>query len=157
MRVYKLAEEVGFLLGKAGAVVVTGGKSGVMESAARGAKKAGGTTVGVVKGKQRLTSNDYTDVEVLSGMSADGMDELLIVTMCDALIVVGGGAGTLEEISIAYRNKKPVVALSKTGGWAAKVASQYLDERKLVKILVAKTPVDAVKKAIKATHHSNPL
>jgi len=66
----------------------------VMEAAARGAKRSGGVTVGVIKGEDRYKSNDFTDVEVVSGMSADGFDEFLIVAMCDGLIALGGGAGT---------------------------------------------------------------
>ena len=146
--IYKFAEQIGFLLAKNGATVVTGGKGGVMESAAFGAKKANGTTIGVIKGKQRFCSNEFTDMEVLTGMIADGFDEFILVMMCDALIVVGGGAGTLEEIVIAYRNKKPVVALEKTGGWADKTILEYLDERKTIKVEPAQTPEEAVEKAI---------
>ena len=145
----KLAEEVGSLLAKQDAIVITGGKGGIMEYAAKGAKKNGGTTIGVVKGKQRFTSNSYTDIEVISGMEADGMDELTLVLMSDALIVIGGGAGTLQEIAIAYRNNKPIVVLKDTGGWADKVANTYLDERNRVKIEVADTPEDAVEKILK--------
>ncbi|MFM2331075.1 MAG: hypothetical protein RLZZ26_582 [Candidatus Parcubacteria bacterium] len=146
--IYKAAEQVGFLLARKGAIVVTGGKGGVMESAAKGAKKARGTTVGVIKGNKRFRSNSFTDVEILTGMVADGFDEFMLVTMCDVLITIGGGAGTLEEITIAYRNKKPIIALEKTGGWADKSIGEYLDERGTVKVFAAKTPEEAVNKAI---------
>lgn len=140
-----LAEEVGFLLAQKGAVVVTGGKSGIMEAAARGAKKANGNTVGVVKGKERNTSNEYTDIEVISGMLADGFDEVLLTNMSDGCIVIGGGAGTLEEIALMYRNDKPIVVLRGSGGWADKVATlDYLDERNTRKIIVANSPSEAV-------------
>lgn len=141
------AERVGYALAKAGAVVVTGGKDGIMESAARGAKRAGGLTIGVVKGPERGTSNQYTDVEVITGMTASGQDELLIALMADALIVVGGGAGTLQEIALAYRNKKPIITIANTGGYAEKLRG-YLDERRSVRIAQAKTPADAVKRAL---------
>lgn len=147
--IYKAAERVGFLLAEKGVIVVTGGKGGVMESAAIGAKKANGITVGVIKGNQRFRSNNFTDVEILSGMVADGFDEFLLVNMCDVLITIGGGAGTLEEIVIAYRNKKPIIALEKTGGWADKTVGKYLDERETVKVDSVKTPEEAVEKAIK--------
>ena len=147
--IYDAAEQVGFLLAKKGMTVVTGGQGGVMESAAKGAKKANGITVGVIKGKQRFRSNNFTDIEILTGMAADGFDEFMLVMMCDALIVIGGGAGTLEEITIAYRNKKPIIALEKTGGWADKTVAEYLDERKIVKVQSLKTPQEAVKTAIK--------
>ena len=146
--IYKAAEQVGFLLAKKGVIVVTGGKGGIMESAAIGAKKAKGITVGVIKGNQRFRSNNFTDVEILSGMAADGFDEFLLVNMCDVLITIGGGAGTLEEIVIAYRNKKPIIALEKTGGWTDKTIGKFLDERETIKVESARTPEEAVKKAI---------
>ncbi len=158
-KIYELAEKVGFLLAEREATVVTGGKSGVMESAASGAQRANGITVGVTKGNKRFSSNSFTEVEVLTGMAADGFDEFILVTMCDAFIVIGGGAGTLEEIIIAYRNKKPVVVLEGTGGWSDKVAGTYLDEREKIRIESAATPEEAVRKAIESVTHitSSPL
>jgi uncharacterized protein (TIGR00725 family) len=142
-----IAENVGFLLASNNAIVVTGGKSGIMNAAARGAKKAGGVTVGVVKGKRRFTSNEYTDVEVISGMEADGFDEVLLTFMCDASIVVGGGAGTLEEIALMYRNNKPMILISNTGGWADKLSRfTFIDERKIKKLIFAESAEAAVKK-----------
>lgn len=143
------AEELGALLAQKGVIVVTGGKGGIMEAASRGAKKYEGLTVGIVKGTTRFASHTFVDVEVITGMAAGGLDELLLVLMCDAIIVVGGGAGTLQEITIAYRNRKPVVALTDTGGWTQKLAGQYLDERNTIKIKSAPTPRTAVSKALK--------
>ena len=77
-------------------------------------------------------------------MKADGLDELFLVLMSDALIVLGGGAGTLQEISIAYRNKKPIVVLDGMGGWGEKLSGKFVDERKLVKLVMANNPKDAV-------------
>jgi uncharacterized protein (TIGR00725 family) len=136
------------------AAVVTGGKSGVMEAASKGASENGGLTIGVVKGPKRGSSNAYVDIECISGMASDGLDELLLVNMCDAVIVIGGGAGTLEEIAIAYRNKKPIISLSAGKGWGDKLAGLYIDERKNEKILFATTPLIAVKKALAGARHS---
>lgn len=144
----KNAREIGFLLAKKGISVVTGGKGGIMEASAEGAKSAGGITIGVIKGAKRYTSNAFTDVEILTGMQADGLDELILVLMCDAVISLGGGAGTLQEISIAYRNKKPIISLSGTGGWSDKLSRKYLDKRNYFKIISVKSPKSAVKKAI---------
>ena len=140
------AEKIGYLLAKNNMIVVTGGKSGIMEAGARGAKKAGGQTVGIIKGTKRFTSNDYTDIEVISGMEADGFDEFLLVNMCDALIVIGGGAGTLEEITIAYRNKKPIIGLISQEGWGKELAGKFLDNRNTVKIEMADNAEEAVNK-----------
>ncbi|MBP6883896.1 MAG: LOG family protein [Candidatus Pacebacteria bacterium] len=145
----QIAEEVGALLASAGATVVTGGKGGVMEYAAKGAKSRNGLTVGVITGPRR-TSNKYIDMEVITGSKIAGLDEVFIPIMCDAVIVIGGGAGTLQEISVCYRNKVPVVIVSKTFGWAKKFVNEtYLDSRKTTKIIQAKNSKDAVSKAIR--------
>ncbi len=145
----EMAQEVGFLLAKAGAIVVTGGKGGIMEYAARGVKENGGTTIGVITGP-RGTSNKWTDIEIVTGSKIAGLDEVFIPLMCDAVIVAGGGAGTLQEISVCYRNKVPIIILEKTFGWASKILKEtYLDSRKTVKIIPAKNPKDAVSKEIK--------
>lgn len=143
------AEEIGKRLALSGVIVVTGGKSGIMLAAAKGAKGASGITVGIVKGNNRFVSNSYIDVEVITGMVADGMDELLITLMADAFIVLGGGAGTLQEIALAYRNDKPIVVLEGSGGWAQRVQDEYLDERKRLRIISVKTPREAVQKILR--------
>jgi hypothetical protein len=148
-KLVRLAEEIGRLLAKEGVVVVTGGKSGIMEAVAKGAKSENGLTVGVVKGKKRFVANTFIDVEVISGMEADGLDELFVVFMSDALIVLGGGAGTLQEIAVAYRNNKPVVILQGTGGWADRVQNKFLDERKRMSFIFVKTAKEAVNEALK--------
>ncbi len=148
MKELVMAREVGFLLAQEQVIVVTGGKGGVMEYAARGAKENGGTTVGVITGP-RNTSNRWTDIEVVTGSKIAGFDEVLIPLMCDAVIVMEGGAGTMQEVCVAYRNKIPIIVIEKTFGWAAKfLKATYLDSRKTVKIIYAKGPKDAVQKAI---------
>jgi len=142
------AEKIGYLLAENNVIVITGGKSGIMEAGARGAKKARGLTVGVVKGAKRYTSNNFTDIEVISGMEAGGFDEFLLVNMCDVLIVIGGGAGTLEEMAIAYRNKKPIIALTTQAGWAKELAGKFLDNRNIIKIETANNAEEAVKKTL---------
>ena len=153
--IYEQAFSIGQLLAKENCTVITGGKSGIMSTAAEGAKTVPGSiTVGVVKGKVRFTSNKFIDVEIVSGASADGLDEYQIITMCDGVILLGGGAGTLEEITIAYRQEKLIVALQGTGGWADKLAGTYLDERERVLIESADTPRAAVSKLLTSLHHN---
>jgi len=155
-----LAEEVGKLLAENGCTVINGGKGGIMEAASRGAKKANGKTVGIISGTKRLQSNNFTDIEILTGSNAAGLDEFLLVLMSDALIVIGGGAGTLEEITIAYRNKKPIIAISNTAGWADKLAGSFLDERETIRVEKVKSPKQAVSRAISLARknlHTLPL
>ena len=57
-----LAEQVGSALASAGAMVVCGGLGGVMEAACRGAKGAGGLTVGLIPGRDRADANPHVDL-----------------------------------------------------------------------------------------------
>ncbi len=105
----KLAEQVGELLARAGAVVVCGGMSGVMEAVCRGAKRAGGTTLGILPTSSRADANAWVDVAVPTGMGE--MRNALVVRSADALIAIGGEFGTLSEIAFALKIGKPVVGL----------------------------------------------
>lgn len=136
MKAYRIAYELGRLIALQNAILVCGGKGGIMEEACRGAKRKKGMTVGIVSGNKRNQVNKFVDVEIVSGVT-DASEDALIVSMSDGLIAIGGGAGTLQEISLAYKNKKPVVAITGVRGWANKLAGKYLDERKLVKIYKA--------------------
>ena len=119
-------------------------------AAAKGAKSAGGLTVGVTygKGKDIWDKERFTDVIICSGMERGGGREFVLVNSCDAIIVISGGSGTLNEITVAYQLGIPIVAIIGTGGWADKLAGQFIDKRKRFKVIPAKTSVEAVKKAI---------
>lgn len=103
------AEAVGRELAARGAVVVCGGLGGAMEAACRGAKQAGGTTVGLLPGLDRRDANPYVDVAVPTGLGE--ARNALVVRTADALVAVGGGYGTLSEIGLALRTGKRVVGL----------------------------------------------
>jgi uncharacterized protein (TIGR00725 family) len=106
------AEEVGRLLAEAGVVVVTGGGSGVMEAASRGAATAGGTVLGLLPGDDRREANAHATVAVPTGLGE--MRNALLVRSVDVLVAVGGSWGTLSEVALACRTGVPVVALR---GW----------------------------------------
>ncbi len=103
------AERVGRSLAERGAVVVCGGLGGAMEAACRGAKEAGGSTLGILPGTDRREANPYVDVAVATGL-AEGRNALVVRT-ADAVIAVGGAYGTLSEIALALRARMPVVGL----------------------------------------------
>jgi uncharacterized protein (TIGR00725 family) len=103
---------VGRLVAERGAVLVCGGLGGTMEAACRGAKQAGGTTVGILPGSDRSAANDFVDVAVPTGLGE--ARNALVVHAADVLIAVGGGYGTLSEIALALRAGKTVVGL---GTW----------------------------------------
>lgn len=147
-KAFEFAYELGKLIAQQKAVLICGGKGGIMEEACRGAKEKNGITVGVISGNVRDKANKYVDVEVISGFVNCG-EEALIVSMSDGLIAIGGGSGTLQEIAIAYRNNKPVVAIKNIAGWADRLAESYLDERGIIKIGSADSPQEAIDKIIK--------
>jgi uncharacterized protein (TIGR00725 family) len=104
------AERLGRRLAEAGAVVVCGGGPGVMEAVCRGARSAGGTTVGLLPGLDRGDANPHLSVSVPTGMGQGR--NLLLVRSSDALVAVGGGFGTLSEIALALRTGTPVIGLA---------------------------------------------
>jgi uncharacterized protein (TIGR00725 family) len=107
------AEEVGRLLAERGCTVVTGGMGEVMAAAARGAKSAGGTTLGILPGESRRDANEWIDHAVVTGIGH--ARNLAVVASGDAVIAVGGSWGTLAEIGFASRLGRPTVVLEP--GW----------------------------------------
>ena len=105
---YTTAEAVGRLIARNHATVFCGGPGGVMEGACRGAKEAGGTTVGILP--DTGGGNPYLDVVVRTGMGH--ARNVVLVHSVDAVIAVGGGYGTLSEIAVSLKTGKPVFGLS---------------------------------------------
>jgi uncharacterized protein (TIGR00725 family) len=103
------ARAVGRLIAERGAVLVCGGLGGVMAAAARGAKEAGGLTVGILPSADPADANASIDVALATGMGE--MRNALIVRAAQAVIAIGGGWGTLSEIALARRTNTPVVGL----------------------------------------------
>jgi uncharacterized protein (TIGR00725 family) len=109
-RVLEWAEEIGQLLARAGATVVTGGLGGVMRAASRGAISAGGMTIGILPGADASEANEYVRLSIPTGLGV--MRNLVVVTAADAIVAVGGRHGTLSEIGLALRMGRHVVSLS---------------------------------------------
>ncbi len=103
------AEEVGRLLGERGVTVVCGGIGEVMAAAARGAKSAGGTTIGILPGTSRREANEWIDHVVVTGVGH--ARNLAVAASGDGVIAVGGRHGTLTEIGFALVLGRPVVVL----------------------------------------------
>ena len=138
------AEEVGECIGKNQCVLVCGGLSGVMSRAAKGAKNVGGTVIGIIPYPEKEKANEYCDHVICADWK---VRPHLIVASSDAVIAVGGGVGTLEELCIAYDAEKPVVVLRVGSGWAEKIDG-FLDERQKIAFKYAETPREAVEKAL---------
>ena len=106
------AEAAGRKLAELGAIVVTGGRGGVMEAACRGAKSAGGQTVGILPGFDRSDANAFVDIGLPTGLGE--LRNGLVTRAADALVAIGGAWGTLAEIAFARRAGKAVFGV---GSW----------------------------------------
>jgi uncharacterized protein (TIGR00725 family) len=148
----ELAEEIGKEIALHGAILLTGGTSGIMGAVSRGAKLANGLVVGILPGDTVEVANEYIDIPISTGLPFD-YRSLILVHSSDVIIMIAGGNGTLGELSAAYLNRKPVVIVEPSGGWAARVRGVayegcYLDERKWVKLDYATTAKEAVDLAL---------
>ena len=109
-RILEAAEEVGQLLARGGAVVITGGMGGVMRAASRGAQAAGGMTIGILPGADAAEANEFVSIPIPTGLGV--IRNMVVVTAADAVVAVGGKHGTLSEIGLALRMGRHVVGLS---------------------------------------------
>lgn len=117
--VYKVAYEVGGEIARRGALLVTGGLGGVMEAASRGAKDAGGFVIGIIPQDSKNHANEYCDPVIATGIGF--ARDFITAYSADAIVVIGGGAGTLIEVSAAYQKNIPTVAPRGTGGIADQI------------------------------------
>ena len=139
----KLAEAVGRELAERGIMVVCGGLTGIMEAVCRGAKSAGGTTIGILPGHAVSDANEYVDIPIVTSMGYSR--NVIVVHTGRAVIAVGGAYGTLSEIGHALSDGIPVVGL-KTWNLSRNGDGQPVDGA----IIQASDPVDAVNKALAA-------
>jgi len=128
------AGAVGRLLAERGCVVVCGGLGGVMAAVARGAREAGGTTIGILPGESPDGGNEWLDHVVATGMGH--ARNLAVVASGHAVIAVGGEWGTLAEIGLARKLGRGVVVLGP--GWQLERAG----------IERATSPAEAVERAL---------
>ena len=134
------AHEVGRLLATAGAVVICGGLSGVMDAAARGCREAGGMAIGILPGETRDGASPHLAASIPTGMGE--ARNALVARAADAVIAIGGEFGTLSEIALALKMGRPVVGLRT---WSLEREGQANDP-----IIRAETPEEAVDKALGA-------
>ena len=106
------ARAAGRRLAELGAVVVTGGRGGVMEAACRGAKEGGGLTIGILPGSDRSDANEFVDIALPTGLGE--MRNALVARAGQAVVAVGGAWGTLAEIAFARAAGTPVFGI---GSW----------------------------------------
>lgn len=134
-RIALLAYDIGKVIAELWHVMVYGAEKdsdSLSTSAARGAKSVWWLVMWVTYGKTPdvwWAMLELTDCMVCTGMERWGGREFVLVSSCDAIVVVGGGSGTLNEMTIAYQKKIPIFVMKGTWGWADTLADQYIDDR----------------------------
>ena len=142
--VLESAEKVGYYIAKRGGVLMCGGMGGIMEAAARGAKRGGGLTIGILPGSKE-EANKFIDIAIPTHLSY--FRNYILISSADAVIGIAGRWGTLNEISLSLDLNKPTIVLKNSGGWA-----NILSESRLLRDLkqrpyVAQSPKEAVELA----------
>lgn len=132
------AESVGRMLAEGGAILICGGRGGIMEAACRGARSAGGLTIGILPGPDRREANPYVDIPIVTGLGE--ARNVIITRTAHAVVAVGGSYGTLSEIAFALLFGVPVVAL---GSWEVR-----REGHPPAPIIYAATPQEAAARAL---------
>ena len=114
-KVEQIAHKVGQIIAKVGATLICGGLGGVMEGACKGAKEAGGLTVGIIPGKEKEDANPYVDIVIPSTIGY--ARNAIVAASADIIIALAGSHGTRAEISYGFVFKRPIIDL---GNWNIK-------------------------------------
>lgn len=109
----EVAFELGKLLAENDYYVLTGGRaSGVMEAAMKGAKSAGGTTIGILPTEDGSGQSEFVDIPIKTGMGS-ARNNINVLT-ADVVVGVGIGAGTASEIALAIKAQKTIILLNQS-------------------------------------------
>lgn len=121
------SEKIGEAIAKAGAVLVTGATTGIPHAAAKGAKKQGGVSIGFSPAASRVDHikryklpTKYVDLTVYTGFGYAGRN-LILTRSSDAVIIICGRIGTLNEFTVAFEDRKPIGILEESGGMADEI------------------------------------
>ena len=150
----EMVADFGQAVARQGWSLVCGGLGGAMAAACRGFRRGREAlppedrealvAIGVLPGTEGSAANPFVDVAIPTGMSI--ARNLVVVRTADAVVAVRGGSGTLSEVAFAWQLHKPIVALASTGGWAARLANQTIDDRRTDTVMAAATVQEAIEK-----------
>lgn len=140
------AEAIGSMLARLGITVITGGRSGLMEAASRGAQEAGGLTVGIVPSVDPKEANSWCRVVIPTGLGH--ARNVLTALGGDFLIAIGGASGTLSEICFAWMHGRPILTLKGYDGWSDRLRGEALDHRHTSTIIECSDLKDLEKRVV---------
>jgi uncharacterized protein (TIGR00725 family) len=142
----RVAVDIGRRIAEHGAVLISGGGAGIMEAASEGAYRAGGVVIGLLPGRDRERANQYVTIPLSTGLGE--IRSYLTVSVSDAIIMIAGSTGTLNEATIAYGQGKPLVVVTGTGGWSDRLPSTlyegaHFDQRATATVKFASSSEEA--------------
>ena len=146
---YDICYDIGTEIAQADAILICGGRGGVMAAACKGVYDAGGISVGILPNDERDPEvNEYLTIKIPTLLH--WARNALIPLASDGIIACGGGAGTLSELAFTWIYEKPLVCITTIPGWSQGIGERgYIDHRKpMYKIMTAKTGSEAVKKVL---------
>jgi uncharacterized protein (TIGR00725 family) len=133
------ARRIGALIAEQGWVVLSGGRNaGVMDAVSAGAHKAGGTVVGIMPTSDATEASDFLDIAIVTGMGSARNN--INILSSDVVVACGNAeAGTLSEIALAFKARKPVVLLTEDAE-----ATRFLERTGRGLLHAAHTPEQAI-------------
>ncbi len=151
---YEIAYESGREIALAGAILICGGRTGVMEAACKGVYDEGGISVGILPHDLSDPGvNDFLTIRIPTLLN--WARNAIIPLASDGIIACGGNVGTLSELSFASLYRKPLVCITSISGWSKEIGKRgSLDYQKQSQIMTAETGKEAVQKILKAVSFS---
>ena len=149
--IYDFSRKLGKALAAGGYNIATGGLYGIMEAVFKGAKDAPAsncTCVGIIPSAGKEMANPFCDVVISTGMGI--ARNFILVQSADAVVALGGGAGTLSELTIAWQTGKKVICCTQFEGWAREFSNRGIDNRNFRPFVPAKG-IKEILKALKDT------
>ncbi|MBC8470061.1 MAG: TIGR00725 family protein [Planctomycetes bacterium] len=138
-----ISYRIGKIIAELGYTLITGGRSGVMEYASQGAFENGGLTIGIIPSVELKDANKWCKVVIPTGIGH--ARNVLTILSADIVIAIGGAAGTLSEVCLAWIHNKQIITMSGYGGWSDKLGNSVLDHRRSEKIYECKNLEDLTK------------
>ena len=138
---FEFAKKLGNELVSAGYRIVCGGLGGVMKAAAWGAMMSENyfesSVICIIPSSDKSSANEFCDLIIPTGLGINR--NTIIINTADILIAIGGGAGTLAEMALAWQYYKTILAVNKFGGWAKKLAGTTIDDRNAQPVVTVKS------------------